>query len=91
MARVVWRRRALDELDGILAYITQFDPAAAERKGAALFSLGESLSSSPDCGRPLEDGTREMVIVSPYILHYKVRGDRVAILSIRHSARADGD
>lgn len=87
MAEVVWLNEAFDQLDLIVAYIAVFDPAAAERIGAELVALGESLSEFPNRGRPTGGGAREMVIVRPYVLRYDVKGDVVTILAIRHGAR----
>jgi len=87
MADVIWRNEALDDLDGIIVYIGQFDPDAADGIGDKLFTLGESLADFPRRGRPAADGTREMVTVPPFVLRYEVDGERVFILPIRHGAR----
>ena len=84
MARVVWRREALDDLREVIRYIRQFDPAAAQSVGDRLYDLGQSLDAFPRRGRPLEDGTREMASEPPYILRYETEGEQVVILSIRH-------
>lgn len=91
MAAVVWLDEAFDQLDLIVAYIAQFDPDAAERIGGRLIALGESLADFPNRGRPASDGTREMVIVRPYILRYEVIADTVTIIGIRHSAQRSPD
>ena len=87
MAEVVWTDEASEQLDQIIAYVEQFDPAAALRTGEALYALGNSLSDFPRRGRLTAEGFREMVRVRPYILKYQIKGDRVIIRSIRHSAR----
>jgi len=87
MAEVIWRNEALDDLDGIIVYISHFDPDAADGMGEKLFALGESLADFPRRGRPGADGTRELATVPPFILRYDVEGERVFILSIRHGAR----
>ena len=87
MAEVIWRPDALDQLDAIAAYIEQFDPAAADRMRDRLRKLGDSLALLPHRGRPASGGTRELVVVKPYILRYEVVRDRVIVLRIRHSAR----
>lgn len=91
MVRVVWRPDALDDLDGIAAYIEQFNPSAADRTYARLLQLGDSLRTSPNRGRPAAGNTRQLVSVRPYNLTYAVEGDEVYILHIRHSARKPFD
>lgn len=87
MAEVGWSREALAKLDLIAEYIRQFDPRAAQRIAERLFAAGQSLSDFPNRGRPLGGKLREIVTVQPYILQYRVDGDRVLILGIRHAAQ----
>ncbi|MEH3035518.1 MAG: type II toxin-antitoxin system RelE/ParE family toxin [Sphingomonas adhaesiva] len=87
MASVEWADQALDDVDLIVSYIEQFNPAAARRVAQRLHALGNSLSDFPRRGRPMDDGTREMVTVVPYVLRYDTDGDHVFILSVRHGAR----
>lgn len=87
MAEVVWPDAASEQLDQIIAYIEIFDPTAAARIGERLVALADSLSQFPERGRPVGDGKRELVTVSPYILRYRVSGDQVLILGVRHGAR----
>ena len=57
-----------------------------------LIALADSLAEFSERGREAGDGRREMTIVPPYILRYRVEKDRVVILRIRHGAREeDGD
>lgn len=86
MADVQWSDEAVQQVDLIVAYIKLFDPAAAERMGAKLFALGESLADFPNRVRPARHETREMTTVPPYVLTYEVQADMVTILSIRHGA-----
>lgn len=47
-----------------------------------------TLSAHPQSGRPGRvEGTRESVIHPSYVLVYRVKGEVVEILTIRHSAR----
>ncbi|HEU0067549.1 MAG TPA: type II toxin-antitoxin system RelE/ParE family toxin [Sphingomonas sp.] len=87
MADVIWRRDALNDLDGIIAYIEIDDPAAAIRVRNRLVELGDSLTEFPGRGRPASGGTREMVTVAPYVLVYRLVGDTVNILAISHGRR----
>ena len=87
MANVVWRPQAIDDVRGIVAYISQFDSDAAADMGGRLFAAGDRLMRFPHRGRLRDDGARELVTVPPYILRYEVLSDTVFILSVRHGAR----
>jgi toxin ParE1/3/4 len=53
-----------------------------------LIALGNSLVDFPNRGR-LVSGTdlRELAILSPYIIRYRVDDDRVFVLRVRHGRR----
>lgn len=84
----VWTPEAADNLDAIVAYIELFHPPAAASMAARLIALADSLADFPQRGRDAGDGRREMTIVPPYIVRYRIDGERVIILRIRHGARA---
>jgi plasmid stabilization system protein ParE len=74
-------------LAGIRAYIGQFSPLNAQRFSARLVRAVETLADSPDRGRSVSGGARELTVISPYIIRYRVDGDQVMVLGIRHGAR----
>lgn len=84
MARIVWTRRALVRLELIRAYVAQFDPDAAQRLAGRLVEAVYSLEDFPHRGRPASRGRRELVVIPPYVVRYKVEGDRVLIGDIKH-------
>jgi toxin ParE1/3/4 len=86
--RVVWTRTALRGVWRAYDYIVDFNPPAAVRMAEALLKAGDSLETFPHRGR-LVRGTalRELVTVSPYIIRYRIAGDDVVILRVRHTAR----
>ena len=88
MARVVWTREALSQLELIREYVEQFDPAAARRLTNRLVAAGESLCNFPKRGRIAGDAIRELPTIRPYIIQYEVHVDIVYILRIRHSAQS---
>ena len=88
MAEVVWTDRALANVEAIVSYIvSQHSPIAAQRLGQRLLATGDGLATEPERGRPIARGRRELTIVSPYLIRYRVTGDRVIILEVRHGAR----
>lgn len=93
MPKIVWTDEAIEHLEAIVTYVSVYDPAASERLARRLIELADSLADFPHRGRDAGDGKREMTSVWPYILRYRVKGDTVFILRIRHGARdaEDGD
>ena len=87
--RVQWTRRAIDDLADIRAFIAADDPRAARRIGQAILKAAERLAVMPRRGRPGRvAGTRELILPGwPWILVYNATGDRIYILTVRHSAR----
>lgn len=85
--RIVWTDDAAGHVEAIVTYVSAFNPAAASRLAERLVALADSLSEFPNRGRDAGEGRREMTTVWPYILRYRVEGDRVIILRVRHGAR----
>jgi plasmid stabilization system protein ParE len=90
--RVVWADSALDDLDSIKAYIGQFNPIAAQRMAQGILTATENvIGLFPEAGRSIGNGCYEFPIVWPYALRYRIRGDDVIILRVRHGARQAED
>jgi toxin ParE1/3/4 len=88
VAEVVWTDRAFADVEAIVAYIaSQSKSLAAQRMGQKLLAIGDSLSAHADRGRPIPRGRREIAVVAPYLLRYRIMDDRVFILEVRHGAR----
>lgn len=84
---VIWSDRSRADLEKIDGYIGQFAPLAAQRFTARLVATVESLVDHPDRGRPVRGQTRELVIMAPYLVRYRVTALGVLILGIRHGAQ----
>lgn len=89
--KIVWTEEAVEHLEAIVTYVSVYDPVAAERLAERLIALADSLAEFPDRGRDAGGGRREMTVVWPYTIRYRVQGDTVVILRIRHGARQDED
>jgi plasmid stabilization system protein ParE len=87
LAQILWTEEAVEHLEAIVTYVSICDPAAAQRLGRRLIELANSLAEFPHRGRDAGNGRREMTVVRPYVLRYRVEGDDVLILRIRHGAR----
>lgn len=89
MRRILWTDEAVGHLEAIVTYISAFNPDAARRLAERLIAAADSLAEFSERGRDAGGGRREMTIVWPYILRYRVEGDTVFILRIRHGARQE--
>lgn len=88
MVQVVWTRRALADLEAIRIYVGEFSPLASQRFARRLVEAGEALRAQPERGRAIAGGRRELTIIAPYLIRYRVRADAIEILTVRHGARA---
>ncbi|WP_409013035.1 type II toxin-antitoxin system RelE/ParE family toxin [Brevundimonas sp.] len=87
MPRVIWTLGARQHVEHIRKYISQLSPLAARRFALLLVTTGESLSAYPMRGRPVSSGIRDLAIVAPYLIQYRLQNGVVEILTIRHGAR----
>lgn len=89
--RVRWADSALDDVEQIVLYINRFNPLAARRVAQAILDAGDGLSRFPMKGRAgSEPGTRELVVVWPYVIVYEVEPDAVQVLRVWHGAQERG-
>jgi len=85
--RVLWLSLAVDDLETIVDFIAQDNPAASAGEAEKVLDVVGRLAAFPSSGRPGRvPGTREL-IVSSYIIAYRVKGDDVQILRVLHAAR----
>ncbi len=85
--QIVWSDRSRRDLEGIRAYIGQFAPLASQRFAARLVATVEALAQHPDRGLPVANGVREIVVVTPYRIRYRITADTVEVIRIRHGAQ----
>ena len=88
---IVWSPLALSRLRQIRAYIAKDKPGAAERLVTRIVAVVEALRTHPYLGRVgSAPGIRELVIGgTPYIVLYRVQGERVTISTIWHGAQRE--
>jgi toxin ParE1/3/4 len=86
--RVIWTRAALEDVDLAFEYLRDLNPQAARRVVEALHAAGGGLEHFPHRGRPvLGTNMRELITSYSYILRYRIAGDAVVILRVRHTSR----
>ena len=85
---VVFSPEALADLAAIRSYIGDRNPAAASRVAVALVAACDRLEHLPERGRPgLVAGTREITIIWPYVIIYRIAPDSVEIVRVWHGAQ----
>jgi toxin ParE1/3/4 len=87
--QIDWLSRALRNLQAEAEYIVQDNPVAAAQVVLQIEKAVELLRTQPAIGRPGRvHGTRELVVSgTPYIVPYRVRGQRIQILRVFHARR----
>jgi toxin ParE1/3/4 len=87
--KVIWSRRAIRNLAVIRAYIAKDSERNAALVATRILKAVELLQSHPGIGRPGRVlGTRELVVPdTPYIIPYRVRGERLELIAVFHGRR----
>ena len=88
MARIELAPEVLDDFDRILDHLAQFEVADAAERVAAIAQGLDVLAHSPEIGRPVRGGKRELVIgkgTRGYVALYRyvASADAVFVLAVR--------
>ena len=86
---IVWSALARSRLREIRAFVARDKPESAEQLATRIVAMVEALRNHPRLGRVGADpGIRELVIGStPYIVLYRVHGERITISTMWHAAQ----
>lgn len=89
MNEVQYTERALDDLQRLTDFLLSNDPAAALATVGIIFETLDILAHSPEIGRKVRAGNRELVISrgsSGYLALYRFLPGRqcVLVLAVRH-------
>ena len=87
--RVRYTPRAFADREAIFDYLDQRDPKAARKVKAFIADRIESLAHSPRRARFVKGlGVHALWVGRyPYIIYYRVSGEVVSIIHIRHGSR----
>jgi len=87
--KIEWSPEAAADFAGIVAYIHEQNPSAANRVAHNMYDSAASLKSFPNRGRPGRiDGTRELVLSPlPFIVVYRVKANVVEIARVLHGSQ----
>jgi plasmid stabilization system protein ParE len=83
-------RAALTDLDGILDYIAQDSPQAADRMHRRIRTVFDLIARQPRIGVRTDDAAirRVVVVPYPYLIFYEVTETDIIVHAVRHGARA---
>lgn len=94
MPQVIFSPAAVRDLERLREFLRPKNPAAAERAAKAIIQGIQELGKFPHIGRPIDDlpeEYRDWLIDfgdSGYIARYRLDGDAVVVLAIRHQREA---
>ena len=88
MTRIELAPEVFDDFDRFFDHIAQFDPGSAPERIGAIIDALQILRHSPQMGRPVQGGKRELVIgraARGYVAlyHYLEAIDTVFVLAVR--------
>jgi addiction module RelE/StbE family toxin len=87
--QLVWSENASRQLVSAYDFISEENPSAAAKQLEIILQAVEQLAHFPEMGHTGRvKGTKDLVIVgSPYIVAYRLKGRTVRILAVLHGAR----
>ena len=86
MLKLVWRARALSDLEAILSFIADRNVTAADGLLAVVEKCTERLPEHPFLYRAGRvDGTREAVVHPNYIVVYQIGTESIEIVNVVHA------
>jgi toxin ParE1/3/4 len=87
--KAIWSRRAIRHLTALREHIEKESEQTAVLVAKRILRAVELLQSQPSMGRPGRIlGTRELVVPdTPYIIPYRVRGERLELMAVFHGRR----
>ena len=90
MAKIIWSKYALEDLDSIHDFIARESPFYAQRTIEEFFARVEVLSLYPEIGREVPEFVRADVrelIEGNYRIFYKIRKRSIFIIRVHHAAK----
>ena len=88
MSFAKWSTPARADFRKLFLWLSQFDPAIADRNAGSILAKADWLLSHPHAGSPLDtlDWRKTVVAGTRYIVLYRPTADGVEILRVHHSA-----
>lgn len=88
MYKLAWKKQARADLLEIVQYIAQDNPDAAEKLADEIEAKAAKLRENPKLFRVgHKRGTRELVAHPNYLIIYRIQGETIEILRVKHTAQ----
>lgn len=88
MHKLAWKKQARADLLEIVQYIAQDNPDAAEKLADEIEAKAAKLRENPKLFRVgRKRGTRELVAHPNYLIIYRIQGETIEILRVKHTAQ----
>lgn len=88
MYKLAWKKQARADLLEIVQYIAQDNPDAAEKLADEIEAKAAKLRENPKLFRVgRKRGTRELVAHPNYLIIYRIQGETIEILRVKHTAQ----
>jgi plasmid stabilization system protein ParE len=86
---VLWGKKAYDDLDGIVEYLANLSPEAAEKTVSRIKKAVLMLAEFPNMGTKVDETGLHSLVVSdtPYVIFYRVFPDHLNIRAIFHTSQ----
>lgn len=86
MRNLIWRPKALDQLDSAISHIADRNPVAAAKLESLVHYSADTIIQFPMAGRPGRvTGTREWVVHPNYVLIYRVTRTAITVIRFLHA------
>lgn len=90
MATIQWRLEAVRDIDRLRDFLYSKDTKAATTAMSVIYSAVSRLESTPQIGRPMQDGTKRRELIVPlgagaYVIRYVLENKNVYILRLWHN------
>jgi len=84
---VRWSQTALRDLESLHEFVSADRPSAATNVVERILAGMDALSRHPEMGRKGRVAGNRELVVSPYVVAYRVKNGVVELIAIIHSAR----
>lgn len=96
MRKVIWLDKAVDDVVRLREFIAPYNKEAARCAAMAIMDAATVLQKHPKIAHPIEDLPDFHDLIIPfgagnYVLRYRMEGDVVYIVGVRHNKEAPPD
>ena len=79
---ILWLQRGINSLHAHIRHIAEENPQAADKMAEIIEKSVRMLADFPHTGRPGRIAQTRELVVTPYVIAYRVKRDRIEILHI---------